>query len=74
MHPRLSVTAVSASPIAHLQAGISSALQRILGYAIDVTPFYTLVEGEPQLSAQAKQFQGLKPPRFPSLFEAFLNW
>ncbi len=72
-HPRLLVTVSSPVPLAQLEARVSSILQCMLGYATDVTPFYALAECDPQFSALAERFQGLKPPRFPSLFEAFLN-
>jgi DNA-3-methyladenine glycosylase II len=71
--PELLVTVSSPLPLAQLSARISSILQRMLGCATDVTAFYALVQGDHQLSALAQRFLGLKPPRFPSLFEAFLN-
>jgi DNA-3-methyladenine glycosylase II len=49
------------------------ALQRILGFDIDITGFYTVAKSDTTLSALSQQFVGMKPPRFPSLFEAFLN-
>jgi DNA-3-methyladenine glycosylase II len=73
MQPRLLVTAASALPLARLQARISSTLQRMLGCTVDVTPFYALARGDPQLRQLSERFLGLKPPRFPTLFEAFLN-
>ncbi|HEX3641636.1 MAG TPA: hypothetical protein VHV10_10120, partial [Ktedonobacteraceae bacterium] len=72
-HPRLLVTALSPVPLAQLCARISNILQQMLGCATDVTAFYSLAQSNHQLSALAQPFLGLKPPRFPSLFEAFLN-
>jgi DNA-3-methyladenine glycosylase II len=72
-HPRLLVTVVSPFPLAQLCARVSSILQRMLGCATDVTAFYSLAQGDHHLSTLAQRFRGLKPPRFPSLFEAFLN-
>lgn len=72
-HPRLLVTAASALPLASLRARIGSTLERMLGCATDVTPFYTLVRDEPALHELAERFVGLKPPRFPMPFEALLN-
>jgi DNA-3-methyladenine glycosylase II len=45
----------------------------MLGLQVDVTGFYTLAEKDHLLSPLAQHFLGLKPPRFPSLFEALLN-
>lgn len=72
-HPRLRVVASSAVPLAQLSARISSMLQRMLGCATDVAAFYALARRDPHIAALAERFQGLKPPRFPSLFEALLN-
>lgn len=72
-HPRLLVTVSSPVPLAQLEARVSSILQRMLGYATDVSAFYTLARRDQELSALAERFLGLKPPCFPSLFEAFLN-
>lgn len=73
MCPRLLVTASSLAPFAQLPERISPILQKMLGCATDVTAFSTLAERDPHLAALAAQFQGVKPPRFPSLFEALLN-
>ena len=72
-HPRLRVTAASPVPLADLEARVSLILQRMLGSAADVSGFYALAQHNPEISALAEWFRGLKPPRFPTLFEAFLN-
>lgn len=72
-HPRLRVTAAGPVPLTRLEARIGSILQRLLGCATDVSAFSALARCDPALSALAEQFQGLKPPRFPTLFEALLN-
>ena len=72
-HPRLLVTVSSPVALAQLCVRISSILQRMLGCATDVTAFYALARRDHQISALVERFLGLKPPRFPSLFEALLN-
>lgn len=72
-HPRLLVTATSQIPLAHLSSRVSTILQYMLGTATDVNAFYSLAKRDQSLSALAEQFVGLKPPRFPTLFEALLN-
>jgi DNA-3-methyladenine glycosylase II len=72
-HPELLVTVWSPAPVGQGTARISEALQRMLGLQVDVTEFYALAEKDPLVSPLAHHFLGLKPPRFPSLFEALLN-
>jgi DNA-3-methyladenine glycosylase II len=40
---------------------------------VDLRPFYRFAAGEPRLHELAAQFRGLKPPRFPTVFEAVVN-
>jgi DNA-3-methyladenine glycosylase II len=71
--PELLVNVWSPAPVEQVSSRISEALGRMLGFQVDVTEFYTLAENDPLLSSLAHRFLGLKPPRFPSLFEALLN-
>ncbi len=72
-HPELLVNVWCPAPVKHVPSRIGVALQRMLGFQVDVTGFYMLAEHDPRLSPLAHRFQGLKPPRFPNLFEALLN-
>lgn len=45
----------------------------ILSPRLDLTPFYAIAVRHPQLGPLAERFRGLKPPRFPDLFEAAAN-
>jgi DNA-3-methyladenine glycosylase II len=45
----------------------------MLGLRVDLQPFYALVSNDRRLGPLVEQFCGLKPPRFPSVFEAFVN-
>ena len=71
--PELLVNVLSPKPIEHLSSRVREALQRMLGLHSDLTGFYTLARKDQTVSPLAQRFLGLKPPRFPSLFEAFLN-
>lgn len=71
--PQLMVNMWSPKPLEHLSAKIRAVLQRMLGLDIDLTGFYTVAKRETAVDTLAQQFLGMKPPRFPSLFEAFLN-
>lgn len=72
-NPELLVNVWSTVPVEQVSSSIREALQRMLGLQVDVTGFYTLAEKDHFLSPLARHFLGLKPPRFPSLFEALLN-
>lgn len=71
--PRLTV--VVAEP--RLDAGeknvLTSTLERLLGLQVDLTDFYAIAAKDPRLAPLARQFRGVKPPRFPTVFESLVN-
>jgi len=71
--PRLLVTATGTGSQPRLKVGITEALKRMLGLRIDLTSFYRFAENDQELSRLSRRFLGLKPPRFPDLFEALVN-
>ncbi len=48
-------------------------VQKMLGLELDLQPFYALLDNDEVIGALVHQFAGVKPPRFPSLFEALVN-
>jgi DNA-3-methyladenine glycosylase II len=48
-------------------------LERLLGLSVDLTAFAAIAERDPLLGPLARRMRGLKPPRFPSVFEALVN-
>ena len=48
-------------------------LERMLGVHKDLNPFYRLARRDPRLQLLVDEFRGLKPPRFPTVFEALAN-
>ena len=50
-----------------------SLLERMLGLRQDLAPFYKLAKRDPRLAPLVEEFRGLKPPRFPTVFEAVVN-
>jgi DNA-3-methyladenine glycosylase II len=58
---------------ASIRAEVSSVLERLLGFQTDLRPFYEFAAGDQRLNRLAQRFIGLKPPRFPTLFEALVN-
>jgi DNA-3-methyladenine glycosylase II len=55
------------------KAAVTTALERLLGLNIDLTAFYRFAARQPKLRELARRFRGMKPPRFPSIFECLLN-
>jgi DNA-3-methyladenine glycosylase II len=48
-------------------------IQKMLGLTIDLQPFYLLANKNDFLKALVQQYWGVKPPCFPSIFEALIN-
>jgi DNA-3-methyladenine glycosylase II len=70
--PRLHVdVAGAASGASH--AAIRHVLDRVLGLGIDLAPFYALATQDRRLNDLAVRFRGMRPPRFPTIFEALVN-
>lgn len=70
---RLRVIVAGANPSPSARIEVISALDRLLGRRIDLRPFYSFASRDARLSRLAQRFQGLKPPRFPSVFETVVN-
>jgi DNA-3-methyladenine glycosylase II len=71
--PKLHVVAAAAGRCPPKTARIGAAIERLLGTCVDLRPFYRLAAGEPRLHQLAARFRGLKPPRFPTVFEGVVN-
>lgn len=48
-------------------------LEMMFGLNRNLHNFYRIAEEDPYLTSMVRQFKGLKPPRFPSIFEALVN-
>jgi DNA-3-methyladenine glycosylase II len=48
-------------------------LERMLGLGADLGGFYRAAAGDARLNALAVRFRGMRPPCFPSVFEAVVN-
>lgn len=73
--PSLSVLVSSQKRIsdAKMKSMISSRLEKMLGIRMDMREFYTLTAGDLRLKLLTDQLMGVKPPRFPTVFEALVN-
>ena len=56
-----------------LQGSARALVQKMFGLSADLTPFYRLAKGDVLLNDLAAEFAGVRPPRFPSMFEALVN-
>src|SRR5690606_12269717 len=61
------------SQIGTIQPIIAAKLRYMLGIDRKLEAFYTLTQDDDYLYTLAKTFKGVKPPRFPTIFEAMLN-
>jgi DNA-3-methyladenine glycosylase II len=48
-------------------------LERSLGLRADLSGFYALAASDPRLAPLAERFFGMRPPRFPNIFETLVN-
>ena len=72
--PVVSVTATAATALTAARVSATARqVERMLGLDIDLAPFYRLADADPRLRRLKDRFLGVKPPRFPTLFEALAN-
>jgi DNA-3-methyladenine glycosylase II len=71
--PRLQATVTGVPFGPEVKSGVTEALNRMLGLQADLKGFYRYAANDTRLAILARRFRGLKPPRFPSLFEALVN-
>jgi DNA-3-methyladenine glycosylase II len=71
--PLVRVVASAAHEGALAKDVIVFALERLLGMRVDLTAFYELASKQPRLRELSSRFRGLKPPRFPTVWEGVVN-
>lgn len=72
--PKLHVVVVGEiSDSQTIKSRISAMLEKMFSLRKDLREFYSLSSGDKRLRALVEQFTGVKPPRFPTLFEALVN-
>jgi DNA-3-methyladenine glycosylase II len=71
--PLLRVEASNCRPHLECVAILTGTLMTMLGLHTDLAPFYRLAGTDDRLRPLAERWRGLKPPRFPSVFEALVN-
>lgn len=71
--PRLQVSVEGQHANADTRPAVTAALERLLGLRIDLTEFERFAAGDARLGPLVRRFRGMKPPRFPSVFECLVN-
>jgi DNA-3-methyladenine glycosylase II len=71
--PRIIVTATPSLRTALDRRDVRSLVDRLLGLHIDLSEWYRVARRDRRLAELADRFRGLKPPRFPTLFEALVT-
>ena len=71
--PRLVVTVVPRPRTDVDKQRLRQLLERLLGLRIDLSDWYQTAGGDPRMRVLADKFRGLKPPRFPTIFETLVN-
>ncbi|MGE0130557.1 MAG: DNA-3-methyladenine glycosylase [Blastocatellales bacterium] len=71
--PRIEARVSGARLTSGVTSAVTEALDRLLGLKIDLSRFYRLAADDRRLGPLAERFRGIKPPRFPTVFEAVVN-
>jgi DNA-3-methyladenine glycosylase II len=71
--PRLRVTVAGERTDPGTKPAVAAALERLLGLRVDLTEFERFASRDARLGPLAQRFRGMKPPRFPSVFESVVN-
>jgi DNA-3-methyladenine glycosylase II len=71
--PRLIVTAAPSLRTRAERDFVGLAVDRLLGLRIDLRDWHRIAERHHRLRTLADRFKGMKPPRFPTVFEALVN-
>lgn len=72
--PQLEVTAVcERRRPSKLKEKLTAILERTLGLQVDLSGFYEMARDDLKIGALVRRFNGFRPPRFPTVFEALVN-
>jgi DNA-3-methyladenine glycosylase II len=71
--PRVHIKAAADRLPSNGKPQIIEALYKLLGLQVNMRAFYRLAKTDSRLWALTQRFLGLKPPRFPSVFESIVN-
>lgn len=72
-HPHLGVTLRGGEIDRGAKAQSQSALKRLLGLGTDLSGFEAMAAEDPFLNGLVARMRGLRPPRYPTVFEGLVN-
>jgi DNA-3-methyladenine glycosylase II len=70
---RLQVKTLSQHHSGGIKVLVTHALEKMLGLQVNMGAFYQFAKTDSHLDVLSQRFLGLKPPRFPSVFEGIVN-
>lgn len=71
--PRLAVALTGSRLDRPLEESVRASIERMLGLRVDLSDFYRMAAADSLIGPLVARFRGLKPPRFPTVFEGLLN-
>jgi DNA-3-methyladenine glycosylase II len=71
--PRLEVVLAGTQVTSSVEAAARSTLARLLGLQVDLSGFYLRSARDRALRELVERYRGVKPPRFPTIFECLVN-
>lgn len=71
--PILKAEATGATIAGHAKLELKLSLERLLGLNTDLSRFYAFALKDARLAPLISRFRGVKPPRFPTVFEGLAN-
>jgi DNA-3-methyladenine glycosylase II len=71
--PDLQVSVRGATTRSGVKAALVPVLERMFGLNVDLDEFYRFAARDTRLGPLAERFRGMRPPRFPTAFEALVN-
>jgi DNA-3-methyladenine glycosylase II len=67
------VTVTGVRPGSVIEPAVRTVVEQMLGLQVNLEEFYRQVAGDRKLDALVTRFRGVKPPRFPTIFECLVN-
>lgn len=71
--PRIVVTATPSLRTPGDRRYVRTIVERLLGVHVSLSGWYRLAHRDRRLAELARRFRGMKPPQFPTVFEALVN-
>ena len=71
--PRLQVSLAGPGLRPEFKEQAKSMVEKMLGLRVDLAPFYRMAKHDAKLHVLVEKFRGVKPPRFPTIFETLAN-